>query len=167
MIIVYDDFSAMPLQVTFLNGDWWVTTPGVSLQLLDDYLGDDSDYIYLCEAGGRVGALSLAKMLGKTMENPEDDVMEVLERRVADLKRLGVTLDVKDESLLLELTVFENPKDSRRQGKYSVRCYARGNCFELLFDIDAFDTKQEAKEWAMYYFEFLNEMGIEFTVIYK
>ena len=163
--MVYDDFSGFPLLVTFLGERWWVTSPGEHLQPLDDFLGDDSEYIFLCEAGGKVGALALAKMLGQALEFPEDDVMEVLHRRVTDLKRLDVTLDVKDESLLLELEVFEHMKDSHRQGKFSVWCYARSNCYEQLFDIDAFDTKQEAEDWAMCYFEFLQDLGIEFTVI--
>lgn len=163
--VVYDDFSGFPLLVTFLGERWWVTSPGEHLQPLDDFLGDDSEYIFLCEAGGKVGALALAKMLGQALEFPEDDVMEVLHRRVTDLKRLDVTLDVKDESLLLELEVFEHGKDSHRQGKFSVWCYARSNCYEQLFDIDAFDTKQEAEDWAMCYFEFLQDLGIEFTVI--
>lgn len=163
--VVYDDFSGFPLLVTFLGERWWVTTPGMVVEPLDDYLGGDTRYIFLCEAGGTVGALALAKMLGQALEFPEDDVMEVLAHRVADLKHLGVTLDMKDEPLKLELTVLEHKKGSHRQGKFSVWCYARSNCYEQLFDIDAFDTKQEAEDWAMCYFEFLQDLGIEFTVI--
>lgn len=151
--------------VTFLGDRWWMTTPGMVVEPLDDYIGDDIRYVFLCEAGGTVGALALAKMLGQALEAPEDEVVKVLERRVSDLKRLGVTIDVKDESLQLELKVLEHKKDSRREGRFSVWCFARGNCFELLFDIDAFDTKQEAEDWTMRYFRFLHELGIE-VIIY-
>ena len=103
-IIVYDDFSGSPLSVTFLGNRWWVTTPGVKLQPLEDHFeGGGINFYYLTEAGGRVGALALARMLAKTLENPEDAVDVCLRKRVDSLKRMGVTLDVKDEQLTLEL----------------------------------------------------------------
>ena len=102
--IVYNDFSGAPLKVTNLDGRWWVTTPGERLQPLENYFeGEDIDFIYLTEAGGKVGALALAKMLGKALEEPEDEVEQVLRNRVRDLKRMGVELNVKDEPLVLEL----------------------------------------------------------------
>ena len=64
--IVYDDFAAHPLKVTFLGNRWWVTTPGEPLQPLDKVFGDKTiGFCFLCEAGGRVGALALAKLLGE------------------------------------------------------------------------------------------------------
>jgi hypothetical protein len=32
----------------------------------------------------------------------------------------------------------------------------------MLFDIDGFDSREQAKECADYYFEFLGELGIDF-----
>lgn len=163
--VVYDNFSGFPMLVTFLGERWWVTSPGEPLQPLDEYLGgEDISYIFLCEAGGTVGALALAKMLGKAMEFPEDNVMEVLEHRMVDLKRLGVTLDVKDERLTLELRVFKHKKDSFRRGKYSVWCHAADSFYDMLFDVDDFNSEDEAEEWANYYFDFLSCLGINITV---
>ena len=170
-IIVYDDFSATPLKVSFLGGKWWLTTPGLRLQPLSEYYegygtkGSDIHFDYLCEAGGTVGALALARMLGKTLTNPEDRVDVDMRNRVAALKRLGVTLDVKDEALPLELEVYSNEGFRTRQGNYSVKCHLAGNYFELLFDIDAFDSREGAEEWAGYYFDLLEELGVEFTVV--
>ena len=165
-IIVYDDFSATPLKVSFLGGKWWVTTPGMQLQPLEDYFqGKDIHFNYLCEAGGEVGALALAKMLGLALTNPEDKVDECMRNRVAALKRLGVKLDMKDEVLLLELEVYSNEGFRTRQGNYSVKCQLAGNYFELLFDIDGFSTKEGAEEWAGYYFDLLQDFGFIFTIL--
>ena len=163
--IVYDNFSGFPLKVTFLDGRWWVTTTGATLQPLEDYYGDDDVmFTYLCEAGGRVDALALACMLGKTMENPEDNVSKCLARRLKELKRVGVELDiVEGDPLSLELRVFSN-KGTRRGGNYSAWCYATGECYEKLFDIDEFDSQADAESWADCYFEFLREIGIDFNV---
>ena len=53
----------------------------------------------------------------------------------------------------------------RRQGKYSVWCHLAGNFCEMLFDIDAFETKKDAEEWSHYLFDYLEELGVEFTII--
>ena len=163
--VVYDNFDGFPLKVTFLGDRWWVTSTGETLQPLEDYYGDDNvEYIYLCEAGGRVDALALACMFGKAMEYPEENVSKCLARRLKALERLGVELDiVKDDPLSLELRVFSN-KGTYRRGNYSVWCYATDGCYERLFDADEFDTQAEAEQWADYYFVFLGELGIDFTV---
>ena len=164
--VVYDDFAGIPLSFTFIGDRWWVTTPGEKLQPLEDYCdGDDISFCFLCVAGGKVGALALAKMLGKAAENPEDKVDEVLRQRVDSLKRLGVTLDVKDESLLLELEIKSNEGYKHRQGKYSAYCHLHGNLFERIFDIDAFETKNGAEEWVSYYFGMLEKLGIDFKIV--
>lgn len=164
--VVYDDFSGTPLSITFLGKQWWLTTPGEKLQPVKDYFdGEDIDLCFLCEDGGKVGALALAKMLGKAAENPEDKVDEVLRQRVKSLKRLDVNIDVKDEPLLLELVIISNERYKHRQGKYSALCHLHGNLFERIFDIDAFDTKHDAEEWVSYYFDALEKEGVEFRII--
>ena len=164
--VVYDDFSGFPLSVTFLGNRWWVTTPGVKLQPLEDYFeGGGINFYYLTEAGGRVGALALARMLAKALENPEDAVDMCLRKRVDSLKRMGVTLDVKDEQLMLELETSPNIGNIHRQGNYSVSCCLAGNDCDELFDIDAFDSKKDAEKWVSYYFNLLEELGIVFSII--
>ena len=164
--IVYNDFSGAPLKVTNLDGRWWVTTPGERLQPLENYFeGEDIDFIYLTEAGGKVGALALAKMLGKALEEPEDEVEQVLRNRVRDLKRMGVELNVKDEPLVLELEVVSNEGKSRRQGNYTVTCHLADDICEWVFNIDAFDSKKDAEEWAGYLFDYMEELGVEFKSV--
>ena len=164
--VVYDDFMAIPYLVTFLGNRWWLTTPNEKLQPLTDFSGsEDIGFSFLCEAGGKVGALALARMLGRALENPEDQVDEVLRQRVKSLKRLGVTLDVKDEPLTLELEIISNESFSLRHGKYSAICHLHGNFFEKVFDIDAFECKENAEEWVSYYFDTLEKLGIEFKIV--
>ena len=164
--IVYDDFSGGPLKVTYLGDSWWVTTAGQKLQPLENYFeGMDIGFDYLCGADGKVGVLALAKMLGKALEEPEDAVETVLRNRVQALKRLGATLCVADEPLVLELEVFENKKDTMRQGKYSMWCYLADDFGEMVFDIDKFDSKQHAEEWACLYFDFLESLGIDIKIV--
>lgn len=165
-LVVYDDYSGTPILVTFLGNRWWVTTPSEMLQPLKKrFDGEDMRFVTLCESGGTVGALALAKMLGHALENPEDDVRDVMHWRVAELNRLGITFDLMDEPLLLELDVFPNGQNCRRDGKFSVICYAKGACNECLFNIDGFDCKKDAEGRAMFYFDFLEHIGIRFTII--
>lgn len=164
--VVYDNFAGCPLVVAFLGNRWWVVTPGEKVQPLAEYMdGEDITFSFLCEAGGKAGALAVARMLGKALENPEDRVDEVLRQRVKSLKRLGVKLDVKDEPLELEMEIIPNENRCARQGKYSVICHLHGNYFETVFDVDAFDSEQDAEEWAGYYFDALEDIGIEFKII--
>lgn len=164
--VVYDRFAGTPLLVVFLGNKWWVVTPGEQVQPLDNYFGNEPiGFSFLCEAGGKVGALALAKMLGKALENPEDNVDEVMRYRVDCLKRLGVTLDVKDEPLLLELETITNDDRPACQSNYSVICHLHSSHFERLFDIDGFDTKHDAEEWTSYYFDLLKDLGVEFKII--
>lgn len=165
-VIVFDDLMGIPYKISFIGNRWWMTTSGEKFQPLEDIMdAEDIGFCYLCEADGRVGALALAKMLGKALDNPEDRVDEVLRRRVKSLKRLGVTLDVKDEPLLLEMETISNENSQNRHGNYSVICHLHGNFFETVFDVDAFESKHDAEEWVSYYFDTLENVGIEFKII--
>jgi hypothetical protein len=164
--VVYDNYGGIPLVVTYIGNKWWLTTPGESFQPLEEYMdAEDIGFCYLCEAGGKVGSLAVAKMLGKALENPEDRVDEVLSQRVKSLKRLDITLNVKDEPLLLEMEIISNEGSLVRHGKYSVICHLHGNYFERFFDIDAFESKHDALEWTSYYFDELENVGIELEII--
>ena len=161
----YDTFSGSPLKLTMLDGRLWITTPGMCLQPLNDYFKqsgfEPEELLYLCEGEGTVGALALAQMLGKALNNPETNIATVLRQRVNSLRRLGVKLNVKDEPLVVNQDVFANRADSRRQGKFSVWCQM-DECFsETLFDLDGFTLKEDAEEWADTYFSVLKELGVE------
>lgn len=167
--VVYDDYTGLPLKVTFVGEQWWVTTPAEPLQPLKDYFGNDDDddaanFRFLCEADEKVGAQALAKMLGVALTNPEDEVDKTLRQRVKSLKRLGVKFNTQDETLELKMELFENPDGTKRQGKYSVVCYLSDNCFDTLFDIDGFRKKSDALEWVGYYLEMLEDLGIAYII---
>jgi hypothetical protein len=106
-------------------------------------------------------------MLGRALEQPETDIDEALRKRIKNLKRLGVTLDVEDEVLNLEVRVFANDANSRRQGRYSVWCYSMDGCDERLFDIDCFDKREDAEAWVNVYFDTLTSLGIRYTLVNK
>lgn len=163
--VVYENFSGFPLLVTFLGDKWWITTPGMKLQPLEEWFeGEDASFRFLCEAGGTAGALALAQMLGQALEFPEDEVQTTLHCRVDALHRLGVKFDTDDEHLPLELHVFKLPEKCSRSGKYAAWCRLLTDADELLFDIDGFDTAEEAKDYCELYFEVLKILGISFTV---
>ena len=164
--VVYDNLAGSPLVVVFLGNRWWVVTPGEIVQPLAEYMdSEDITFSFLCESGGSVGALALARMLGKALENPEERVDEVLRHRVKSLERLGVKLDVKDEPLILDMEIISNENCLKRHGKFSVICHLHGNYFANLFDIDAFESKDNAEEWVSCYFETLENVGIELEII--
>ena len=164
--VVYDRFAGVPLQVAFLGNKWWVVTPGEAVQPLDNYFGGEYiGFCYLCEAGGKVGALALAKMLGMALKNPEDNVDEVLRYRVDSLKRLDVALDIKDETLVLKVETVTSDDRNACQSNYSVICHLHSSHFERLFDIDGFETRRDAEIWTSYYFDLLKDLGIEFKII--
>ena len=166
-IIVYDDFAGCLLQVTFLDGQWWVTTPDEILQPLEKYFDNDKiAFCFLCHAGGKVDALGLAKVLGRVLENPFDDIdMEILQR-MRQLKRLGITEGWAGEKLSFEWKVFSNDKYPRRQGKYSLICDEVSHHLTM-FNMDAFDDEAEAESWAKTYFDYLRTLKIKVNEIKK
>ena len=159
-IIAYESFSGNVYQLSFFDYQWWVTTPGEILQPASRIFGtEDIEFLFACNAGGKVDAITLAKILGKALENPYSTIDDELALRVAQLKRLGITEGWQGEQLDFEWEVFSNEKSPRRQGKFSVRCQRVGIIFSV-FDIDAFDVKADAEHWAKTYFEFLRSQGI-------
>ena len=137
-----------------------MTTPDEKLQHATGLFGmADIEFLFACNAGGKVDAITLAKILGKALENPYSTIDDELALRVAQLKRLGITEGWQGEQLDFEWEVFSNEKSPRRQGKFSVRCQRVGIIFSV-FDIDAFDVKADAEHWAKTYFEFLRSQGI-------
>lgn len=164
-IIVYEDFAGYPYQASFYGNQWWVTTPGEILQPLPKLFGKENiDICFACYQGGTVDAITLAKMLGRALEHPFDTIDVELPNRVIALKRLGVCGNWKDEALDFEWELLDNKDNSKRQGKFSIRCWFKYS-HERVFDIDAFDDEKEAKSWAKTYFDFLRyNVGIEVHV---
>ena len=160
-IIVYDDFAGCLLQVTFLDGQWWVTTPDEILQPLEKYFDNDKiAFCFLCHAGGKVDALGLAKVLGRVLENPFDDIDKEILQRMRQLKRLGIIEGWAGEKLTFEWKVFSNDKYPRRQGKYSLICDEVSHHLTM-FNMDAFDDEAEAESWAKTYFDYLRTLKIK------
>ena len=164
-IIVYDNYAGRPLQVSFFGDHWWVTTPGEILQPLPKLFGKENINIcFACYQGGTVDAITLAKMLGKALENPFDTIDVELPNRVIALKRLGVCGNWKDEALDFEWELLDNKDYPKREGKFSIRCWFQYSN-EHVFDIDAFYDEEEAKSWAKTYFDFLRyNLGIKVLV---
>ena len=159
--VVYDNFAGIPLRATFLGGRWWVTTPGEKLVPLNKYFEtNDIDFEFLSEAGGTVGARALAKMLGKGLECPSYSFEEDLHYKMRSLQRLGVTTDVTDEPLLLELDVFECPDESWR-----ACCNIVDNYCDTLFDANRFSSKAVAEQWVYCYFDFIESLGMDITIV--
>ena len=159
-IIVYESFSGNVYQLSFFDDQWWVTTPDEKLQPATDIFGmADIEFLFACNAGGKVDAITLAQILGKALENSFSPIDDELALRVAQLKRLGITEGWQGEQLDFEWELFDNDKGSKRVGKYSIICQRVGSSFSL-FDIDAFDVKADAEHWAKTYFEFLRSQGI-------
>ena len=161
-IIVYDDFAGMPLQITFLGNQWWVTSPNEKVQPLHKYFdGDDSvAFCYLCDAGGKVDALGLAAVLGRALENPFDDIDEEMLQRLRQLKRLGLTEDWAGEELSFEWRVFSNEKYPRRKGKFSLLCEEIWHHLTM-FNMDSFEDETEAESWANTYFDYLRTQKVK------
>ena len=167
-IIVYDNYAGRPLQVSFFGDHWWVTSPDETLQPLEDYF-HGSEYLhfrFLCNQWGTVDAISLAKMLGKALENPFDTIDVELPSRVKELLRLDAGEGWENETVDFEWELLNNKKYLRREGKYSIRCWLV-DTQDTMFDIDAFDEEEEAEEWATTYFEFLRSLKIKVNVTRK
>ena len=159
-IIVYEDFSGWPYQVSFFGNQWWVTTPGEILQPLYELFGKEGIRVcFACNQGGKVDAVTLAKMLGRALENPFDTIDVDLPNRVEALERLGVSGGWKQKRLDLSWELIDNKDYPKRKGKYSIRCWF-ANSYEHVFDIDAFREKKEAEDWARTYFDFLRSLAI-------
>ena len=94
----------------------------------------------------------------------KDLLLYIARNLVDNPDAVSVTEVEGDEELTLELRVFKHSRDSRRRGKYSVWCHERDCFYNMLFDVDGFDSREQAKEWADYYFEFLGELGIDFKL---
>ena len=165
-IIAFSDYSGVPMMLTFLDGEWWVTSPGQKVEPLRT-LG--FDVLCLCPRGGKVSALGIALMLGKVIEEPIFEVDEDLELRIRQLKRLDAsTFDFQDQSQHLEfkwcITKHETKAEDnpKKEELWDLECFEE-TCKDRLIFAEDFDSQENAKEWLDFYFEALAKAGIQFT----
>lgn len=164
-VIIYSKYSAMPMRLTFLGGEWWITTPSVPLQKVDEYFDpDEAECVFLCKVGEKPGALAITKMLAKAVENAECAIDNVMEHRMKRLERLGVQLDVKDEKLELVEEIITHRPDSHRSGKYSLWIHAGDSFDKWLLDCEGFDSKTDAQLHAAIFLTFLESIGISYSL---
>ena len=165
-IIAFSNYSGVPMMLTFLDGEWWVTSPGQKVEPLRA-LGDD--VYYLCPRGGKVSALGIALMLGKVIEEPIFEVDEDLELRIRQLKRLDANfLDFTDTSQHLKfqwcITKHENKAEDnpKREELWDLLCFEE-TCKDRLILAEDYAYREDAKECLDFYFEALAKAGIQFT----
>jgi len=165
-IIAFSDYSGIPMMLTFLDGEWWVTSPGMKVEPLRT-LG--FDVYFLCPRGGKVSALGIALMLGKVIEEPVFEVDEDLELRIRQLSRLDAhLLDFTDVSQHLKfqwcITKHENKAEDnpKREVLWDLECFEE-TCKDRLILAEDFDNQKDAKGWLDFYFEALGKAGIQFT----
>ena len=165
-IIAFGNYSGVPMMLTFLDGEWWVTSPGMKVEPLRT-LGDE--VYFLCPRGGKVSALGIAQMLGKVIEEPIFNVDEDLELRIRQLKRLDAHfLDFTDVSQHLKfqwcITKHENKAEDnpKREVLWDLECFEE-TCKDRLILAEDFAYKNDAKECLDFYFEALAKAGIQFT----
>ena len=124
-------------------------TPGEESKTLDDVVVDedlgDTRFILIGLEGETTPPEIIAKVLGKVMECPVDELGTDLAFAIRQMKRIGVKWD--KEPLELEFRVFENKELSRRKGKYSFWVEDKKDIFSILTDIDEFDDLHELFLW--------------------
>jgi hypothetical protein len=158
-IIVYSKCGGFATIATFLGNQWWVTNKDERLEPLNSgepY--DQSDYRYLCEVGELVQTRDLAGMMAAALEMPEDDIKDVMNKRLKELNMMGVKFVSSAQYLNIRISVFDN-KGTSRKGKYSVFCSDTDRDM-LLFDIDSFDDAKTALMWARAYMDFFLKHGV-------
>lgn len=160
-LIVYTGYAGLPLQLTFLGGEWWVTTPGELLQPARKL--DLDGFICLTTSSGSVDALGLAKMLGKTVENPVDELVGEMHRNMKSLHRMDCFEAWAGQTLSFEWSIEQKEKPgSGFKEEYCLTC--RETYYnEEMFSIDGFADKKTATYYAEAYFDMLREEGVSVT----
>ena len=160
-IIAYTKFSGMPFQLTFLGGEWWVTTPGEPLEPLSYTSWDDLHFLTTC--GGSIRAIDLAKMLGKTVENPCNEVYGELCQRMNMLHRLDCNEAWKGESLKFEWVIEKKEKPSDGfENEYCLKC-KEAYYDMMMIDVDGFEDEATALDYIDSYFGIFTDEGIKYN----
>ena len=159
-IIAYTQFSGIPFQLTFLGGEWWITTPGEPLKPVSRTLWDDLHFLTTC--GGSIAAIDLAKMLGCTVENPCNEVYGELCQRMNLLHRLDCTEGWKGQILNFEWSIEKKKKPSNGfENEYSLRC--KETHYNMwMINQDGFEDEETAQDYLDSFLGVLIDEGIEF-----
>lgn len=170
----YDTLCGMVYRCMFAGLDeyghaqWVSITPGEESKTLDDVVVDedlgDTRFILIELEGETTPPEIIAKVLGKVMECPIDELGADLAFAIRRMKQIGVKWD--KEPLELEFRVFENKGLSRRKGRYSFWVEDKKDICSILTDIDEFDDLHELFLWIRTYLIAL-ELTAEIPIITK
>jgi hypothetical protein len=131
--------------------------------VVDEDLGD-TRFILIGLEGETAPPEIIAKMLGKVMECPIDELGTDLAFAIRHMKKMGVKWD--KEPMELMFRVFENRDLSQRKGKYSFWLENKKDICSILTDIDGFDDLNELFLWIRT-FLLTMEMTAEIPIITK
>lgn len=170
----YDTLCGMVYRCMFAGIDelghaqWVSITPGEESKTLNDVVVDedlgDTRFILIGLEGETAPPEIIAKMLGKVMECPIDELGTDLAFAIRHMKKMGVKWD--KEPIELMFRVFENRDLSQRKGKYSFWLENKKDICSILTDIDGFDDLNELFLWIRT-FLLTMEMTAEIPIITK
>ena len=150
------------------HAQWVNITPGEEARTLDDMVIDEdlgeTRFKLLSLEGELAQPEIIAKVLGRVMECPIDELSKDFVCSIRQMKQLGVKWD--KEPLTLEIRVFENSIKSDRQGKYSFWVQDNKGIFTILADIDGFSELDVLFEWIRTYLMSL-EKNAEIPIVAK
>ena len=150
------------------HAQWVNITPGEEARTLDDMVIDEdlgeTRFKLLSLEGELAQPEIIAKVLGRVMECPIDELSKDFVCSIRQMKQLGVMWD--KEPLTLEIRVFENSIKSDRQGKYSFWVQDKKGIFTILADIDGFSELDVLFEWIRTYLMSL-EKNAEIPIVAK
>ena len=139
------------------RAQWVNITPGEEPKTLDDYVNDEdlqgTRFFVLTMEGEVAQSSQVAKLLGKVTECPIDGLEMDLTFTIRRMHDMGVNWNQSPLSLIVR--VMENSKESKRNGKYSFWLEDRDRCFDILADVDGFDSMDELYQTLRTYFHVL------------
>ena len=171
----YDTLCGMVYRCMFAGLDdyghakWVSITPGEESKTLDDVvidedLGSSTRFILICMEEELAQPEVIARVFGKVMECPLDEVGADLLSCIRRMMRFGIRWD--KEPLELEFKVFENDGLGKRQGKYTFWVEDKKDVWSILADVDDFNNLNEVFVWIRNFLLVL-EVSAEIPVITK
>ena len=171
----YDTLCGLVYRCMFAGLDdyghakWVSITPGEESKTLDDVVIDEdlcssTRFILICMEEELAQPEVIARVFGKVMECPLDEVGADLLSCIRRMKRFGIRWD--KEPLELEFKVFENDGLGKRQGKYTFWVEDKKDVWSILADVDDFNNLNEVFVWIRNFLLVL-EVSAEIPVITK